>query len=190
MEGWERSMRFEETGLQWVPSSPHIPQPVTALFYPTSGIVGELGYLSIGVGYTIPFQIFAADWIDAEELSQLLNSYNLAGLHFRPLHIKPFYSVGVGTNLQGVQVHIMDYDRVALTDIQFIVMEALAKLYPNKALFNNADPKRFRMFDQVSGSNFIREEFTKNHKFEDIKGYWYKDVEEFRKISQKYYLYH
>jgi len=189
MRGWKRDMIFEETGLQWVPSSPHIPQPQTSVYYPVSGILGELGYISIGVGYTIPFQMFAAEWIEAEKLAQHLNSYMLKGVIFRPIHVKPFYAVGVGKNLQGVQVHIIDYKSSALTDIQFYVMQALAELYPDKAVFNNADEKRFRMFDLVSGSDQIRLRFSKRHKFEDIKDYWYKDVESFRKLSTKYHLY-
>jgi uncharacterized protein YbbC (DUF1343 family) len=182
-------MTFDMTGLQWVPSSPHIPQPLTSAFYPVSGILGELGYMSIGVGYTIPFQMFAAEWVDAEELSQRMNSYNLAGLYFRPIHIKPFYSVGVGTNLQGVQVHIMDYKQALLSEVQFYVMQAIAELYPEKAVFDNANENRFRMFDLVSGSDYIRTEFSKRHKFSDIKDYWYKDVESFRELSKKYYMY-
>lgn len=189
LEGWTRDMTFDMTGLQWVPSSPHIPQPLTSAFYPVSGILGELGYMSIGVGYTIPFQMFAAEWIDAEELSQRMNSYNLAGLYFRPIHIKPFYSVGVGTNLQGVQVHIMDFKQALLSEVQFYVMQAIAELYPEKAVFDNANENRFRMFDLVSGSDYIRKEFSKRHKFSDIKDYWYKDVESFRELSKKYYMY-
>lgn len=189
MEGWKRDMTFDKTGLQWVPSSPHIPQPISAVCYPVSGILGELGYISIGVGYTIPFQMFAAEWIEAEKLSERLNSYALPGVIFRPMFLKPFYAVGVGKNLQGVQVHIMDYKKVALSDIQFYVMQALAELYPEKAVFANASEGRFRMFDQVSGSDQIRLRFAKRHKFEDIKDYWYKDVDSFRKLSKKYYLY-
>ncbi|MFA5642421.1 MAG: DUF1343 domain-containing protein [Bacteroidales bacterium] len=189
MEGWSRDMTFEETGLQWVPSSPHIPHPSTSAFYPISGILGELGYLSIGVGYTIPFQMFAAEWLNAEELAQELNSYSLPGITFRPIHLKPFYSVGAGTDMQGVQVHIMDYSNAALTDVQFYVMEAIANLYPERAVFDNANEKRYRMFDQVCGSDQIRILFSKRHKFQDIKEYWYKDVEEFKSLSQKYYLY-
>ncbi len=189
MEGWSRDMTFDKTGLQWVPSSPHIPQPETSLFYPVSGILGELGYISIGVGYTIPFQMFAAEWIEAESLASRLNSYSIPGVHFRPMHVKPFYAVGVGKNLQGVQVHLMDEKQTPLTDIQFYVMQALAELYPEKAVFKNADPKRFRMFDQVSGSDYIRLKFSERHRFEDIKEYWYKDVESFKKLSEKYYFY-
>jgi uncharacterized protein YbbC (DUF1343 family) len=189
MEGWRRDMTFEKTGLQWVPSSPHIPQPVSCVYYPVSGILGELGYVSIGVGYTIPFQMFASDWIDAEKLAQELNSYNLAGVKFRPIHVKPFYGVGEGENFQGVQVHVMDFEKAALTDIQFYVMEALAVLYPDRAVFDNANERRYRMFDQVAGSDNIREMFSARHKFEDIKEYWYKDVESFKELSRPYYLY-
>lgn len=189
MEGWKRCMTFDETGLQWVPSSPHIPQPISAIAYPISGILGELGYMSIGVGYTIPFQMFAAEWVEAEKLAERLNSYKLPGLIFRPMHLKPFYAVGIGKNLQGVQVHVMNYKKAALSDVQFWLMQAVAELWPEKAVFANANEGRYRMFDQVSGSDQIRLRFSKRHKFEDIKEYWYKDVESFRKLSQKYYLY-
>ncbi|SKB45958.1 exo-beta-N-acetylmuramidase NamZ family protein [Macellibacteroides fermentans] len=189
MKGWKRKMDYTQTGLQWIPSSPHIPHAHSAFFYPVSGIVGELGYLSIGVGYTIPFQMFAADWIKAEEFASALNKLNLPGVHFRPMHLKPFYSVGAGTQMQGVQVHLTDYQKANLSEIQFYVMQVIAQLYPDKAVFANANEKRFDMFDKVSGSNQIRLLFAKNNRFEDIQAYWNKDVEAFKKLSKKYYLY-
>ena len=189
MKGWKRKMDYTQTGLQWIPSSPHIPHAHSAFFYPVSGIVGELGYLSIGVGYTIPFQMFAADWIKAEEFASALNNIHLPGVHFRPMHLKPFYSVGVGTQMQGVQVHLTDYQKANLSEIQFYVMQVIAQLYPDKAVFANANEKRFDMFDKVSGSNQIRLLFAKNNRFEDIQAYWNKDVEAFKKLSKKYYLY-
>lgn len=189
MKGWKRKMDYTQTGLQWIPSSPHIPHAHSAFFYPVSGIVGELGYLSIGVGYTIPFQMFAADWIKAEEFAKALNKLHLPGVHFRPMHLKPFYSVGVGTQMQGVQVHLTDYQKANLSEIQFYVMQVIAQLYPDKAVFANANEKRFDMFDKVSGSNQIRLLFAKNNRFEDIQAYWNKDVEAFKKLSKKYYLY-
>lgn len=189
MKGWKRKMDYTQTGLQWIPASPHIPHSHSAFFYPISGIVGELGYLSIGVGYTIPFQMFAAEWIKAEEFAARMNSLKLPGITFRPMHIKPFYAVGQGKHLQGVQVHITNYKKAALSDVQFYIMQELAALYPDKAVLNGADEKRFDMFDKVSGSNNIRLLFAKNNRFEDIKEYWYKDVVGFKKLSKKYYLY-
>ena len=189
MKGWKRKMDYTQTGLQWIPASPHIPHSHSAYFYPVSGIVGELGYLSIGVGYTIPFQMFAAEWMKADEFAAKMNALNLPGVKFRPIHLNPFYAVGQGKNLQGVQVHITDYKKAALSEIQFYVMQELAELYPDKAVFSNADNKRFDMFDKVSGSDQIRLRFAKNNKFEDIKDYWYKDVAGFKQLSKKYFLY-
>ena len=189
MEGWKRDMVYEDTGLQWIPSSPHIPQAETAFFYPASGIVGDFGYLSIGVGYTIPFQMFAAEWIDAEQFADSLNALKLPGGIFRPIHVKPFYSVGQGKQLHGVQVHLTKYPDAPLTDIQFYVMQEIARLYPDRAVLANADTARFRMMDQVTGSDYVRKTFAARNRFEDIRAYWYKDVAPFRTLSRKYYLY-
>ena len=189
MKKWKRKMNFEATGLPWVPTSPHIPFSHSAYFYPVSGILGELGYMSIGVGYTLPFEMFAAEWIQAEDFAKNLNAKRLPGVIFRPIHVKPFYSVGQGKNLQGVQVHFNDFNKARLSDIQFHVMEAIATLYPDKAVFANAPENRFNMFDKVSGSDFIRKEFSKNNRFGDIQSYWTKDEESFRKLAKKYYLY-
>lgn len=190
MKKWRRKMNFENTGLPWVPTSPHIPFAHSAYFYPVSGILGELGYMSIGVGYTLPFEMFAAEWINAEEFAGALNAKRLPGVTFRPIHLKPYYLVGQGENFQGVQIYLTDFGKARLSDIQFHVMEAAAQLYPDKKVFDHAPENRFDMFDKVSGSNFIRLEFSKNHRFADIQSYWTKDEESFRKLSKKYYLYH
>lgn len=189
MKGWKRKMDYVSTGLQWIPSSPHIPHAHSAFFYPVSGILGELGYVSIGVGYTIPFQMFATSWMKADELAQRLNNLHVPGIIFRPIHLRPFYSVGKGEELQGVQVHITDFKKAPLSEIQFLVMQEAAILYPEHAVFDHADSKRFRMFDQVAGSKQIRERFSRRHRWDDIKSYWNKDVDAFKKLSKKYYLY-
>lgn len=189
MKGWTRDMTFEQTGMPWVLPSPHVPQAVSSLYYPATGILGELGYVNIGVGYTLPFQMIAAEWIKAEELSKAMNDLHLPGLRFRPIHVKPFYSVGKGVNLQGVQIYITDKDAANLSLVQFYVMQEMARLYPEHKTFDHANQKRYNMFDKVSGSNFIREEFSKRHRVEDIIEYWNKDVDAFKCLSSKYYIY-
>lgn len=189
MKKWRRKMTFDDTGLPWVPASPHIPFAHSAYFYPVSGILGELGYMSIGVGYTLPFEIFAAEWIDAEQFAKALNVKQLPGIVFRPIHLKPYYSVGQGKNLHGVQVYLRDFDKARLSDVQFHVMEVAAQLYPDKKVFDHADENRFGMFDKVCGTDFIRKEFSKNHRFADIQSYWTKDEESFGKLAKKYHLY-
>ena len=191
MDGWKRNMEFRETEMPWVLPSPHIPNPEAAIYYPVSGILGELGYMSIGVGYTEPFKLFCSEWTDAEELARRMNALNLPGMMFRPIHIKPFYSVGQGKNLQGIEVFVTDKEVAPLSLTQFYVMQEMADMNPDKATFKegNADPKRFKMFDQVAGSKQIRERFAKNHKVADIIDYWNKDAADFKAKSSKYYLY-
>ncbi|MFV0392677.1 MAG: exo-beta-N-acetylmuramidase NamZ domain-containing protein [Paludibacteraceae bacterium] len=189
MKGWKRSMTYDKTGLQWVLSSPHIPNPETSFFYPVSGILGELYYLSIGVGYTIPFRMFGAEWINAVELANKLNALNLPGIIFRPMYAKPYYSVSVGKQIEGVEVHIPDYQKANLSEIQFYVMQEIARLYPQHDVLKNAEKSRFGMFDKVCGTDQIRELFAKRNRWEDAKAYWEKDVVDFRKLSKKYYLY-
>lgn len=190
MKGWQRKMTWEDTGLEWIVASPHIPHKHSSYFYPVTGILGELGYVSIGVGYTLPFQLIGAPWINADSLATNLNQLNLPGLTFRPIHFKPFYSTFKDQQCHGVQIHIMDYKKAELSSVQFYIMQEINRLYPAKAVFANANKDRFNMFDKVSGSDQIRIRFSKNNSYNDIKDYWNKDVESYRKLSKKYYLYH
>lgn len=189
MEGYTRDMDFRSTGMPWVLPSPHIPTPESAIYYPVTGILGELYYMSIGVGYTEPFKLFCASWIEADKLSQRLNARNIPGIMFRPIHIKPFYSTDKDKNIQGVEVYVTDIDKAPLALTQFYVMEELADMYPDHKVFENCDKKRFDMFDKVCGSKEIRRRFAKNYKVADIEDYWNKDVEPFRAASAKYKLY-
>ena len=189
MRHWKRNMNYMQTGLQWVPSSPHIPQALTAYFYPMSGILGELSYMNIGVGYTVPFQVFAASWVNGEELAKAMNELKIPGVAFRPISFKPFYNFSKGELVEGVQVHILNYNDAPLTDIQFLIMQEIARLYPSKAVFKYAPSRTFAMFDKVCGSKEIRKRLSRNYQWNDIKDYWYKDVENFKKISKKYQLY-
>lgn len=189
MKGWKRDMTWDETGLEWIVASPHVPHGQSAVFYPVTGIFGEFGYISIGVGYTLPFEVMGAPWISADTLSEALNALNLPGVYFRPIYYKPYYSTFKGELCQGVQIHILDYEVARLSEIQFLVVQELMRLWPEKDWFELCNQKRFNMFDKVCGTNKIREEFGKRYQWEDIREYWYKDVENYRKASSKYYLY-
>ena len=189
MKGWKRDMTWEETGLEWIVASPHVPQGKSAVFYPVTGIFGEFGYVNIGVGYTLPFEIMGAPWINADSLAEALNTLEVPGVEFRPIYFKPYYSTFKGELCQGVQIHILDYEAARLSEIQFLVVQEMMRLWPERNWFELCNQKRFNMFDKVCGSGHIREEFGKRYCWEDIREYWYKDVEKYRKESSKYYLY-
>ena len=189
MQGWSREMTFCHTGMPWVLPSPHIPSPETALYYPATGILGELSVVSIGVGYTLPFQLICASWINAERFADAMNALNLHGVHFRPIHIKPYYSIGKDSNIQGVQVYISPGSEAQITLIQFYAMQELARLYPTHKAMAEAEQTRLAMFDKVTGSKAIRTQFAKRHMVDDILPLWNSFAAEFKARSAKYHLY-
>lgn len=189
MQNWKREMKFEDTGLDWVLTSPHVPHEYSAQYYVSTGIMGELGVISEGVGYTLPFQLFAAEWIDAKTISDKMNSLNLDGVIFRPITIKPYYGGDVKKQLNGVQIHITDSDKLNLVSLQFLFMQINNQLYPDYNPFKMAGESALKMFDKVMGTSKIRELFTKRMNYDDIKDYLNKDVEKFRSLSQKYHIY-
>ena len=189
MQGWTRDMSFKDTGLPWVPTSPQIPNTNAAICYPATGIIGEMGFLNIGVGYTLPFEVMTAPWVNAVVLADSLNAKQLPGVAFRPIVFKPLFGSLQGKYVQGVQIHITDFNVARISEIQFHVIEMMHKLYPEHKLFSEETKKRNNMFDKVCGTDYIRTEFSKNYNASDILPYWRTGEAEFKEKSSKFYLY-
>ena len=188
MEGWERDMLYEDTGLPWVLPSPNIPFKDTPMYYSAAGICGELyGFMDIGIGYTLPFQVFGATWLDPDKLKARLESYNLPGISFRTIWYKPIAGSRKGELVKGLQYFFTDYDDARVTETQFYVMQAVAELYPDKRAFEVISG--YGLFDKVCGTDYVRKEFSKRYKVADIMDYWRKDEVSFRELSQKYHIY-
>ncbi len=189
MDGWKRNMHFEDTGLIWVPTSTNVPYPTIPFYLVGTGVLGELVVISIGISYTTPFQTFAAEWINADILAQQMNSLNLDGVIFRPISYKTNYGIWLDKVLNGVQIHITDYNKVNLLELQFYFMQVHNQLYPEKNIFDLSTNIRKKMFDNVMGTDKIRQNFSRRFLVSDIKNILNKDIEKFRNISRKYYLY-
>ena len=188
MQGWTRDMLYEDTGLPWVLPSPNIPFKDTPMYYAAAGICGELyGFMNIGIGYTLPFQVFGALWLDPERLKTRLESYSLPGVSFRTIWFKPFSGSQKGQLVKGLQYFFTDYEKARITETQFYVMQAVAELYPDKKAFEIISG--YGLFDKVCGTDYVRNEFQKRYVFTDIKEYWRKDEESFRTLSQRYHIY-
>ena len=107
MRGWEREMVWEDTGLEWIQSSPHIPHPVSAYTYVATGAIGEsFEEIHCGVGYTTPFEVIAAATLDEHALTTAMNGRGLGGVHFLPFVGRPFYGELEGEELRGVRLVI------------------------------------------------------------------------------------
>lgn len=157
MEGWNRKMSFLQTGLQWIPTSPNIPEATTALYYPTTGILGELPLVNIGIGYTLPFKLVGAPWISADVFAQKLNEQKFPGVYFKPYYFRPFYGRYAHENCQGVLVLITNPLSYRPVSTEYLLIGILKSLYPAKfkEIMDNMPNNRKEMFCKVCGTDVI-----------------------------------
>lgn len=132
MQGWERSMTFEETGLPWVPTSPQIPEPNTPFYCASTGLLGELGLVNVGIGYTLPFKVVGAPWINAEKFAEQLNAQKLSGVRFIPFYYRPFFGSQKGKDCQGVKIVITNPRTYKPLFVQYLIIGILKSLYPKQ----------------------------------------------------------
>lgn len=155
MEGWKREMRFLETGLMWTPTSPQIPEDDTPIYYPATGLLGELELVNIGVGYTLPFKIVGAPWINAEQMAAALSNQKLPGVKFLPFHFKPFFGPYKHEECQGIRLVVTDVTLFRPVTAGYLIMGVLKSLYPaevKKRLKNTPDKKKVT-FGHVNGNS-------------------------------------
>lgn len=186
MQGWRRSMIWQDTGLTWVPTSPHIPHAQHAFFYAATGTMGELHALSEGVGYPMPFELAGGPGIEPEKLAAELNRRNLPGLYFRPAYFQPFYGRLEKKPCAGVQLIFTDPRRAEISVIPFHIIDAVSRIKPDTKWFGS---KRDDMFDKVCGTDRVRKMFLDQRPIEEILAFWRDGVEQFKAQRSKYLLY-
>jgi uncharacterized protein YbbC (DUF1343 family) len=132
MKGWRRGLKFEETGLAWIPTSPNIPEPSSPFFYPATGILGELEVVSIGGGGSLPFKIVVAPWIDGKKFAARLNQGGPEGVHFQQTSVKPYAGQYSGKVCEGVLIIATDWNRFNSIRVLYWIMDGLKKMYPKQ----------------------------------------------------------
>ena len=189
MRNYGRGSSYNDLGSIWIPTSPHVPSFETPMYMVATGILGELGIFSIGVGYTTPFMTMAAPWINSDRMAERMNMLDLEGVVFRPVNYRPYYSFHKEDEVGGVQIHIIDRGKVDLIAIQFYFLQEHNILYPNKNPFEEAKIGHLRMFDKALGTDKIREKFGKKFKVSDIKQDLRIGLNDYGLIKTKYHLY-
>jgi len=162
MKGWKREMRFLETGLVWTPTSPQIPEDDTPIYYPSTGVLGELELVNIGVGYTLPFKVIGTPWIDAEQFATALSNQKLPGVKFLPFHFKPFFGPYKHKECHGVRLVVTDVTVFRPVTAGYLIMGVLKSLYPQEVaqrLKSTPQAKKVT-FSHVNGTPQILELLT------------------------------
>jgi len=133
MQGWRRSMVWEDTGLVWTQTSPHIPSSLSAYVYvATAMAASSTTNVSDGVGSTMPFELLGGEFVDARELRLALEAAKLPGVRLQEIAWQPFYGKFARRPLRGVRLVLDDPHafRPVRTAVTFLT--TLRQLYPDQ----------------------------------------------------------
>ncbi len=189
MQGWERAMWFDETGLPWVLPSPAMPHLSTATLYPGMCFV-EGTNLSEGRGTALPFEIAGAPWLDGRALAERLNKLILPGVRFRAHTFRPTGSKFAGQVCEGVQVHV--FDRLVfhpvLTGLHLLAEVRTLALNSFEFLPPRVEGKPLHL-DLLAGTARLREYLVAGRMVEEIVSDWAAVSEEWARVREPYLLY-
>jgi uncharacterized protein YbbC (DUF1343 family) len=186
--GWRRSMWYQDTGLPWVPPSPAMPWPETAIVYPGTCLV-EGTNLSEGRGTALPFHVVGAPWIDGLELAENLNHLALPGVRFHATAFRPSADKWAGQLCAGVQLHVTDRAAFRPVTAGLCVIDAVKRMYPDAFAYTKSqrEPDVFHI-DLLVGSAQVRQALDKGVPVPDLAAAWQAQLAVFGE-SKGFHLY-
>jgi uncharacterized protein YbbC (DUF1343 family) len=187
MQGWQRAWYWEDTGLPWVPPSPNMPTPDTAIVYPGTCFL-EGTNLSEGRGTAKPFEQVGAPFVDGWRLAEHLNGVDLPGVRFRPVHFCPSASKYAGEVCQGVQLHVLERTVFQAVRTGFEILAAVRQLWPEQFAWR-LPQGGIHNFDRLAGTDQIRLALEQGMSVAALLASWEEELEKFKKLRQPYLLY-
>ncbi|MFF0716800.1 exo-beta-N-acetylmuramidase NamZ family protein [Streptomyces bauhiniae] len=181
MTGWRRGMFFADCGLPWVPPSPNMPTPDTALVYSGTGLF-EGTNLSEGRGTTRPFELLGAEGVDGRWAAEA-NKAGLPGVRFREAYFAPTFSKFQGKTVGGVQLHVHDpaaFDPV-LTGVTLLVTA--------RRVWDGFAWRPDNWIDKLTGSEQVRTMIDAGAGADEVAAAWHGELAAFRRTRAKYLMY-
>lgn len=181
MTGWRRTDFYDASGLPWVPPSPNMPTPDTALVY-SGACVFEGTNLSEGRGTTRPFELLGAEGIDGR-WAAAANELGLPGVRFREAYFAPTFSKFQGRTVGGVQIHV--HDRAAYDPVR----TGIALLVTARKAWDGFAWRPDHWIDKLTGSDRVRTMIDAGAGPDEVTGAWQEELARFRVVRRKYLLY-
>ncbi len=191
LKNWKRNMFFEDTKLVWIPPSPNLPTPASALVYPGQ-VIWEGTNISEGRGTTQPFEIFGAPFIDIEKILSAYDIGNIKGAVIRPVFFQPAYNKWKDSVCRGFQIHISDpkvYNPY-ITSLKFLKL--FLSLFKEDFCWKNP-PYEYEFvkkpIDLILGSKRIRKRIESLEPVSEIAKSWEHEIKEYKKLISDFFLY-
>lgn len=192
VRGWSRDRLWNETGREWIPPSPNIPDFETALIYP-GACYFEATNASEGRGTYEPFMQVGAPWADGEEMARILNERDLPGLRFEAARFTPESINGMASEpklrseeLEGVRYVVEDPASVTPVAAGMHLLEVFYTLVPEDERDELFDKARF---GRLAGTDRMYEMFMDGASAEEVIDAWQDELDEFKKLRSLYLIY-
>ena len=191
MKGWRRSMFFQQTGLPWVPPSPNLPRPVSAMVYPGQ-VIWEGTNVSEGRGTTLPFELFGAPYIIPEKILSAIDPEFVPGIILREVLFEPTANKWQAQACKGFQIHVTDPNEFRPYQTSLHLLQAVI-LHHRRAFKWKQPPYEYETqrlpIDLIIGDRSIRERLENLESIDQIIESWQPKLNEFKNISRGFYLY-
>jgi uncharacterized protein YbbC (DUF1343 family) len=188
LQGWRRSLLWPETGLEWIPTSPNIPDFETALVYAGMCLV-EATTVNEGRGTESPFLLVGAPDLDSRALVSQLDRARLSGIRFELAGYTPVSMPGKSTNprhlreaVTGIRLEVTDARSLRPVQLGINVLSALSSVAGTGVL-------RPRGLSRLGGTDRLFEALSAGEPADSIVNMWAEDVAAFRALRAGYLLY-
>ncbi|MBF0389925.1 MAG: DUF1343 domain-containing protein [Desulfamplus sp.] len=190
MVGWRRDMLFSDTCLAWIAPSPNLPTPASALVYPGQ-VIWEGTNISEGRGTTQPFEIFGAPFIGREKIYfELMDK--IQGVVLRPVAFEPTSGKWQGRACYGFQIHVTDHTLFKPYKTSLLLIQQIIKEHPDHFKWKEP-PYEYEYvklpIDLILGDKELREQIERFESIDLIEKSWIDELDDFKKMSRRYYLY-
>ncbi|MFJ7156883.1 exo-beta-N-acetylmuramidase NamZ domain-containing protein [Streptomyces sp. NPDC101118] len=181
LAGWRRGMDFAATGLPWVPPSPNMPTPDTALVYPGTCLF-EGTNLSEGRGTTRPFELLGAEGID-RRWAEAADALGLPGVWVREAWFAPVFSKFQGRTVGGVRLLV--HDREAFDPVR----TGIGLLVTARRVWSGFAWRPDHWIDRLTGSDRVRTLIDAGAGVDEVTASWEAGLKRFRGVREEYRLY-
>jgi len=189
MKNWRRSYFWEDTGLPWIPPSPNMPTPETAIIYPGSSVLGTVK-LNEGRGTPHPFLQFGAPWLDPSPLIKRLNGGEQFGIELEAVNYTPRSLPGIALRplyknkvCHGIRVRILQKEKFFSLRFSYEIIKALKNQQQYKLTANS------RYLNMIFGSDLLSHYIEGKISYEELVSQVEEEEKLFRQRRLKYLLY-
>ena len=185
MQGWRRNMLWPQTGLQWIPTSPYIPNLSAVLGYAMTGLGAQVGGFTHGIGTPHPFRLLKFKGKSDAEVLRTLSKRRIPGLNFKIIKTQNKH----GQPLEGVYVQVADWRQVRPTELSFHMMQLAAEWADENPFRSAPNPDLFNK--HVGSTEWWNEinKYGKNALVNQFIAKWSTQAQAFQQQNQQFFLY-